>query len=58
MSEARAYSVKQYLVTQNVANGRIHTNGFGPRYPVASNSTAEGRQANRRVELELVPLDS
>lgn len=58
LSEARANSVKQYLVTQSVANGRIHTNGFGPRYPVANNSTAEGRQANRRVELELVPLDS
>ncbi len=58
LSEARAASVKRYLVTQNVAAGRIHTNGFGPRYPVASNSTARGRQANRRVELELVPLDS
>ncbi|MAZ88528.1 MAG: hypothetical protein CL693_12875 [Cellvibrionaceae bacterium] len=58
LSEDRAYSVKQYLVTQNVASGRIHTNGYGPRYPVATNSTAEGRQSNRRVELELVPLDS
>ena len=58
LSEARADSVKQYLVTQSVASGRIHTNGYGPRYPIATNSTASGRQANRRVELELVPLDS
>lgn len=58
LSEARAESVKQYLVSQSVAVGRIHANGYGPRYPVASNATSEGRQANRRVELELLPLDA
>ncbi|GAB3093244.1 OmpA family protein [Aestuariicella hydrocarbonica] len=58
LSEDRANSVRQYLISQNVASGRIQTNGYGPRYPVASNNTAEGRQANRRVELELLPLDS
>lgn len=56
LSEDRANSVMQYLVNQKIPGGRIHTNGYGYRYPVASNSTAEGRQANRRVELELVPL--
>ncbi len=58
LSEQRAESVKQYLVVQSVASGRIHTNGYGPRRPIASNSSSEGRQANRRVELELVPLGS
>ena len=57
LSEARAGSVKQYLVGQSVAGARIQTSGYGPRYPIATNYTVEGRQANRRVELELVPLD-
>ena len=56
LSEQRAASVRDYLIRRNVAAGRIQAYGYGPRYPVASNSTAEGRQANRRVELELLPL--
>lgn len=56
LSENRAASVGNYLIGQNVASGRVQTVGYGYRYPVASNETAEGRQANRRVELELVPL--
>lgn len=56
LSEARASSVKLYLQSQGVVSGRIHAVGYGPRYPIASNETAQGRQANRRVELELQPL--
>lgn len=55
LSEQRAASVGQFLVSQGVAAGRISTTGYGERYPVASNDTESGRQANRRVELELVP---
>lgn len=57
LSEQRANSVRSYLITQNVASGRIQAYGYGPRYPVATNSTPEGREANRRVELELVPIE-
>lgn len=56
LSEQRADSVKQYLVSREVASGRVNSVGYGYRYPVATNSTAEGRQANRRVELELEPI--
>lgn len=56
LSEQRSSSVKQYLVTRSVASGRIHSVGYGPRYPIASNSTAAGREQNRRVELKLEPL--
>lgn len=56
LSEQRANSVRSYLAGQRVASGRLQSVGYGPRYPIASNSTAEGRQANRRVELELLPL--
>jgi len=58
LSEDRASSVKQYLLTQKLPSGRVHASGFGPRYPIANNSSATGREQNRRVELELLPLDS
>ncbi|WP_347331291.1 OmpA family protein [Marinimicrobium locisalis] len=56
LSEQRAESVRQYLIRRDVASGRIQAQGYGSRYPVASNSTDQGRQANRRVELELLPM--
>lgn len=56
LSEQRAESVRQYLIRREVASGRIQAQGYGSRYPVASNSTDQGRQANRRVELELLPM--
>ncbi|WP_438951832.1 OmpA family protein [Porticoccus sp.] len=56
LSERRAASVGQLLMSQGILSGRVWTTGYGYRYPVASNDTTEGRQANRRVELELVPI--
>jgi len=55
LSERRADSVAMYLRSQQVASARIQAYGYGSRYPVASNDTAAGREANRRVELELIP---
>ena len=55
LSERRAGSVGQLLITQGVVSGRVWTTGYGERYAIASNDTDYGRQANRRVELELVP---
>jgi outer membrane protein OmpA-like peptidoglycan-associated protein len=51
LSEQRAESVRQYLVDQQVPAAAVTAFGFGKTRPVASNDTAEGRQANRRVEL-------
>lgn len=56
LSERRADAVARYLQTQDVSSQRIITLGMGERRPVADNSTAEGRQANRRVEITLVPV--
>lgn len=56
LSEQRASSVKMYLINQKISAGRINSVGYSYRYPIASNSTAEGRAANRRVELSLEPL--
>jgi outer membrane protein OmpA-like peptidoglycan-associated protein len=51
LSENRAGSVRTYLVDQGIAHEAVGTTGFGETNPVASNTTAEGRQQNRRVEL-------
>ena len=57
LSEQRAESVRSYLASRGVAAGRLQAYGYGPRYPVADNETASGRQANRRVEIDLLPLE-
>ncbi len=51
LSEQRAQSVRQYLIDQGLDAGAITAQGFGKTMPVADNSTAEGRQKNRRVEI-------
>ena len=56
LSEQRAESVRQYLISGGVKAGRVQAVGYGPRYPIADNNTAAGRDQNRRVELELLPL--
>ncbi len=53
LSEYRAQAVAEYLVRQGVESYRINWAGYGESMPVASNSTEEGRQRNRRVELEI-----
>lgn len=58
LSERRAGAVAQYLRSQQVANERLITVGMGESRPVADNSSADGRQANRRVEITMVPLTS
>ena len=56
LSRRRAQAVGNHLAGKGVASMRIVTEGFGERYPVASNDTPEGKQLNRRVELRLSPL--
>ena len=56
LSVRRANSVSDYLKTRKIAPVRMEAFGLGEQYPVADNSTNEGRQLNRRVELTLVPL--
>ena len=54
LSQARAESVRDYLVRRGVAAQRIEAKGFGSSRPVATNLTAPGRERNRRVEF-MVP---
>lgn len=54
LSENRARAVANYLASQGVSQARLHSYGYGPRYPIASNDTAQGKAANRRVEIEIL----
>ncbi len=51
LSEKRAASVRDYLLSQGVSANNVTAQGFGQSNPVASNATPEGRQLNRRVDL-------
>ena len=58
LSERRAATVAQYLASRGIDPTRLASAGAGEQAPVAPNTTAEGRQRNRRVEIALVPLTS
>src|SRR5260221_7014660 len=56
LSQRRASAVAQYLQSRGVSEPRIITAAGGEDHPIASNSTEQGRAANRRVEMTLPPL--
>lgn len=56
LSERRAASVSAYLQARNISGQRLITLGMGEQRPIADNSSVAGRQANRRVEITMVPL--
>lgn len=58
LSERRALSVRNYLIDAGVPPVRIETVGFGEFRPVATNDTEEGRNLNRRVEIEIHPNEA
>ncbi|WP_394822229.1 OmpA family protein [Pendulispora albinea] len=51
LSQARADTVRSFLVSQGIAADRIEATGMGPSNPIADNTSAEGRANNRRVEI-------
>jgi len=58
LSEQRASAVSSYLQNQGINPIRLEPAGFGETQPVATNSTPEGKQLNRRVEITLLPVES
>lgn len=55
LSQRRAEAIRDVLVNKyHIAADRIEAKGFGAAYPVADNKTAEGRRANRRVEIRAI----
>ena len=55
ISENRATIVAKYLISKGISKDRVLPNGKGALVPITSNSTPEGRQKNRRVEIEVIP---
>lgn len=56
LSERRAHTVTDYLISKGVKAERTISIGAGETRPVDSNDTEAGRASNRRVELTLLPL--
>ena len=55
VSAFRANSIKSYLTGKGVNSSNLTAQGLGPKNPIASNDTQEGREQNRRVEIEPAP---
>lgn len=51
LSSERAMAVVRYLTRKGIADNKISASGYGAGKPIASNSTASGKQKNRRVEI-------
>ncbi|MES2964125.1 MAG: OmpA family protein [Bdellovibrionota bacterium] len=58
LSEKRAAAVKAALTANGLPNATVSSVGMGPQNPVAENSSATGRQQNRRVEIEVTVDES
>jgi len=56
LSERRAGAVQEYMLSANVYLARLSAAGYGQSQPIASNSTAEGRRRNRRVDITIIPV--
>ena len=54
LSDNRARSVMEYIISKGIDPGRITSHGYGETVPVATNDTDEGRQLNRRVEFKIL----
>jgi len=58
LSQRRANSVAYILSQNGVMPQRMYVEGFGERFPVATNATVPGRARNRRVEIQIMPVTS
>ncbi len=53
LSQNRAESVKDFLISKGIDSGRINYKGFGATMPVSDNNTREGMRRNRRTEIRI-----
>ncbi|HRP02105.1 MAG TPA: OmpA family protein [Candidatus Kapabacteria bacterium] len=54
LSNNRAKSVENYLISKGIDVSRLSSKGYGPTIPIMDNATEEGRQSNRRVEAKIL----
>ena len=58
LSQRRAHSVRDYLISQGASAGQLAVTGYGERRPIADNRTGDGRAANRRVVMAVLSKPS
>jgi len=56
LSEQRASNVARYLINRGTDQRRYYVVGYGESQPIASNATAQGKEQNRRVEIQIAPI--
>lgn len=56
LSDLRAKNIAEYLINRGIESQRVSYKGYGKRFPIASNETADGRRKNQRVELKILSL--
>lgn len=54
LSKKRAEAVKMFMITHGISEDRLAVHYYGQTKPIADNTTEEGRQKNRRVEMNIV----
>lgn len=54
LSQKRAEAVRHYLMLKGVSPNSLRAIGYGEKYPVRDNASADGRRANRRTELIII----
>lgn len=57
LSESRAQSVVDYLISKGIDASRLKYTGYGSQYPIAGNDDEDGRQLNRRTEFRVLRYD-
>ena len=58
LSDARANTVRSFIIAQGVEANRLSAQGFGESRPVDTNKTRQGRANNRRVEFKIKEASS
>lgn len=56
LSQRRSSSVAAYFISRDIMPQRLIVQGYGENRPIAGNDTVQGRQLNRRVEIQISPL--
>jgi OmpA-OmpF porin, OOP family len=54
LSEKRAQSVAEYLITHEISKQRIITKGYGSQQPISVNDSEQNKQQNRRIEFKIL----
>jgi len=57
LSQARAASVRTWIISQGIAEDRLEAVGYGTTKPIASNKTVKGRSQNRRTEFRIISME-